>query len=74
MSNRNIFAAICSSYEKTVRKNQKRVLCEVCVALTHAHCSGIASFNLKQFSPCQHITNMDMWPVFNILTAFPHTL
>ena len=74
MSNRNIFAAICSSYEKPVRKNQKRVLCEVCVPLTHAHCSGIASCNIKQFSPCQHITNMDRGPVFNILTAFPHML
>ena len=48
MSNRNIFAAICPFFEKTVRKNQKRVLCEVCMLLTHARCSGVASFNVKQ--------------------------
>ena len=35
MRNRNISAAICPSSEKTVRKNQKRVLCEVCMSLTH---------------------------------------
>ena len=48
MSNRNISAAICPSCEKTVRKNQKRVLCEVCMSLTHARCSGIAGFYVKQ--------------------------
>ena len=48
MCNRNIFAAICPFFEKTVRKNQKRVLCEVCMSLTHARCSGVASFNVKQ--------------------------
>ena len=48
MSNLNISAAICRSCEKPVRKNQKRVLCEVCMSLTHARCSGIASFNVKK--------------------------
>ena len=48
MSDRNIFAAICPFFEKTVRKNQKRVLCEVCMSLTHARCSRVASFNVKQ--------------------------
>ena len=48
MSNRNISAGICLSCEKTVRKNQKSVLCEVCISLTHARCSGIASFKVKQ--------------------------
>ena len=48
MSNRNISAGICLSCEKTVRKNQKGVLCEVCISLTHARCSGIASFKVKQ--------------------------
>ena len=48
MSNRNISPAIGPSCKKTVGKNQKRVLCEVCMSLTHACCSGIASFNVKQ--------------------------
>ena len=48
MSNRNISAGICLSCEKTVRKNQNGVLCEVCISLTHARCSGIASFKVKQ--------------------------
>ena len=48
MSNRNNFAAICPSCEKKIRKNQKRVLCEVCMSLTHARCFGVASFNVKQ--------------------------
>ena len=60
MSNRNILAAICPSCEKTVRESQKRVLCEVCMVSTHARCSGVASYN--------------MWPVFRIVTAFPHML
>ena len=41
----NIFTAIC---ENIVRKNQKRILCEVCMLLTHARCSGVASFSVKQ--------------------------
>ena len=49
MSKRNISADFCLSCEKTVRKNQKGVLCEVCISLlTHARCSGIASFKVKQ--------------------------
>ena len=48
MRNRNISAAICPSCEKTVRINQKHVICEVCMSLTHACCSEIASFNVKQ--------------------------
>ena len=38
----------CPQCEKTVRKNQKRVLCEVCLSLTHVQCSGISGFNAKQ--------------------------
>ena len=44
----NIFAAICLSCENTVRKNQKRILCEVCMLLTHARCSEVACFSVKQ--------------------------
>ena len=44
----NIFAAICPSCENTVRKNQKRILCEVCMLLTHARCSEVACFSVKQ--------------------------
>ena len=44
----NIFTAICPSCENTVQKNQKRILCEVCMLLTHARCSEVACFSVKQ--------------------------
>ena len=46
-----VVAAICPSCEETVWKNQKCVLCEVCMSLKHACCSGVTSFNVKQVLP-----------------------
>ena len=48
--------AICPQCEKSMGRNHKRFLCEVCILFTHARCSGAACTNLKQIRADMPVT------------------